>query len=211
MRLPLLFVLLSLCVTACIPKPSDFRKDDEATSSSSGPVVNEKQTASLVLDALMEKDMTALSPLMHAKKGTRFTASTHVRTQADDYTPADVILFADAIEDDFASDKSRTWGIEDGSGNPIDLTVAQYVDKYVADHDFRTATDVRWNHVQDRGNTIDNAASAYPNAQIVEYHFPGFDPQYGGMDWASLRLVLEQDATTKAWSLVGVIHDHWTP
>jgi len=27
---------------------------------------------------------------------------------------------------------------------------------------------------------------------VVEYHFPGIDPQYGGLDWRSLRLVFQQ-------------------
>lgn len=196
---------------ACVPKPSEWGKQ-ESSSSSQPIVLDEKQTAAAVLEALMEQDMNALAPHMHPTKGTRFTAATHVRTAPDAYgTPADEKLFGDTLAAAYASTQSRTWGIEDGSGNPIDLTVAQYFDKYVANHDFRTATDIRWDHVQDRGNTIDNASTVYPGAKIVEYHFPGFDAQYGGMDWASLRLVLEQDGSTKKWNLIGVIHDHWTP
>jgi hypothetical protein len=44
---------------------------------------------------------------------------------------------------------------------------------------------------------------------IVEYYFPGFDPQYGGMDWRSLRLVFSDHGGT--WYLAGIIHDEWTP
>jgi len=42
----------------------------------------------------------------------------------------------------------------------------------------------------------------------VEYHFPGIDPQYGGLDWRSLRLVFQQSGGE--WYLVGIIHDQWT-
>lgn len=210
MRLsPTLLVALSCTAfaVACVPKTGD----STSSSSSSVAVLDEKQTAAAVLDALMEEDMDALAGHMDQKKGTRFTASTYVRTQTDAYgTPADRILYADTIADMFTSAESKVWGIEDGSGEPIDLTVAQYFDKYVKDQDYRKAPETRWNHAQDRGNTIDNAATVYPGAQIVEYHFPGFDPQYGGMDWVSLRLVLQQDGAKK-WNLVGVIHDHWTP
>ena len=45
-------------------------------------------------------------------------------------------------------------------------------------------------------------------AMVVEYHFPGFDPQYGGLDWASLRLVFQE--FEGRWVLVGIIHDEWT-
>lgn len=213
MRLsPLLSIgLLTLTAVGCVPKPSDFQ-NDAAASSSSAPVLDEKQTAAAALDALMRKDIAAFAAFMHPTNGVRFTASTHVRTAADAYgTPADQRLFADTVAAAYTSQQSRVWGIEDGSGNPIDLTAEQYFDKYVWDHDYRAAPDVRWNHVQDRGSTIDNAAAVYPGAQIVEYHFPGFEPQYGGMDWSSLRLVLQQDAATKRWHVAGVIHDHWTP
>jgi hypothetical protein len=44
---------------------------------------------------------------------------------------------------------------------------------------------------------------------IVEYYFPGFDPQYGGMDWRSLKLVFSQ--ADGSWNLAGIIHDEWTP
>ncbi|MDD5470267.1 MAG: hypothetical protein PHO92_05750, partial [Candidatus Peribacteraceae bacterium] len=65
-----------------------------------------------------------------------------------------------------------------------------------------------WNEPSARGNVLDNARDVYPGAQIVEYHFPGFDPQYEGMDWSSLRLVLEK--FNSEWRLVGLIHDEWT-
>lgn len=202
---------MALLAVACVPKPSEWGEQN-GSSSSQGIVLDEKQTAAAVLEALMEQDMTALATYMHPKKGVRFTAETHVRPTADEYgTPKDNVIYADQIEALKGSKKLETWGIQDGSGQPIELSFDQYMAKYVADHDYRKATDVRWDHVQDHGSTIDNAKTVYPNARIVEYHFPGFDPQYGGMDWASLRLVLEEDATSKKWHLVGVIHDHWTP
>ena len=38
--------------------------------------------------------------------------------------------------------------------------------------------------------------------------FPGFDPQYEGMDWSSLRLVIEK--YNSEWRLVDLIHGEWT-
>ena len=57
-------------------------------------------------------------------------------------------------------------------------------------------------------NTINNIAEVYPNAVTIEYHFEGFDPTFAGLDWRSLRLVLEE--REDAWYLVGIAHDEWT-
>ena len=43
----------------------------------------------------------------------------------------------------------------------------------------------------------------------MEYHVPGTNPDYGGMDWRSLRLVMEEGDDGK-WDLRAVIHDEWT-
>lgn len=160
-------------------------------------------TAGAVLDAFAKQDWTALAALSSAA-GVRFTPQTHVRVESDrTLTPDDIARFGD-------DETVYTWGIQDGSGLPIEMTNAEYLAHYVWDHDFRTTPDIRWNTVQDRGNTIDNAREIYPSASIVEYHFDGFNPEYGGMDWRSLRLVLDQN-TQDEWQLVGIIHDEWTP
>ena len=55
---------------------------------------------------------------------------------------------------------------------------------------------------------IENQFEIYDNAIVVEYYFPGFNPDYAGMDWESLRLVFEQYEND--WKLVGIIHNQWT-
>ncbi|HUM37898.1 MAG TPA: hypothetical protein PLQ85_13585, partial [Anaerolineae bacterium] len=100
------------------------------------------------------------------------------------------------------------WGVYDGSGEPIQLTFAAYYQKFVFDHDYTTAVAVSVNERLGMGNSIDNSQEYYPGAMVVEYHFPGFDPQYGGLDWTSLRLVFQE--FEGRWVLVGIIHDQWT-
>jgi hypothetical protein len=48
----------------------------------------------------------------------------------------------------------------------------------------------------------------YPDATVVEFHFPGFEEKYEGMDWKSLRVVVEK--LDNKWYVVGIIHDQWT-
>ena len=55
---------------------------------------------------------------------------------------------------------------------------------------------------------LENQFEVYDNPIIVEYYFPGFNPEYEGMDWKSLRLVFEQYEDN--WYLVGIIHNQWT-
>jgi hypothetical protein len=43
---------------------------------------------------------------------------------------------------------------------------------------------------------------------MIEYYFPGFDPQYGGLDWRSIRLVFVQHGMD--WYLTAIIHGEWT-
>jgi hypothetical protein len=64
------------------------------------------------------------------------------------------------------------------------------------------------NIVIGKGNTLENIHEVYPDGVFVEFHFTGFNEQYDGMDWKSLRLVFEQDGGS--WRLVGIVHDQWT-
>ena len=102
----------------------------------------------------------------------------------------------------------RSWGHFDGTGQPIDLTFDAYFKRLIYDADFVRPQQVGCNTVLGRGNTINNITAFYPKAIFIEYYFEGMDPQQGGMDWRSLRLVLEEHGS--AWYLVGIVHDEWT-
>lgn len=158
--------------------------------------------ATEVLYAIKSKDMTKLAQAAHPDKGIRFSPYGHV------FADTDLKFSADQIKS-LASDKKRyTWGSYDGSGEPIEMTFGEYYNRFIYDEDFVKAKEVGYNKILGKGNIIINTAEVYPKAVIVEYYFPGFDPQYGGMDWRSLRLAFEKQGTT--WYLVGIIHNEWT-
>jgi hypothetical protein len=83
------------------------------------------------------------------------------------------------------------WGVYDGSGAPIDLPFAAYYERFVYDADFARPDVVGLDETIGQGNTLNNIAEVYPGAVTVEYHLAGFDPQYAGLDWRSMRLVFE--------------------
>lgn len=188
--------------------PATEAPTEAPTSRPSGPLSSEEarqiieQRANEVITALQEKDMETLSNYVHPDKGVRFSPYAFVR-------PEDHVVFsAEEIQGAFEDEPVYHWGTYDGSGEPIDLTFSEYYDEFVYSQDFAAAPQVGYNEVLGQGNTINNAQEVYEDAIIVEYHFPGFDPQYEGMDWESLRLVFQEYQGT--WYLVGIIHDQWT-
>jgi hypothetical protein len=159
------------------------------------------ERAAEVIGILKDQDMVILSQYIHPQMGLRFSPYAYVKD-------TDQVFPADKISGLIADSTVYTWGVYDGSGEPIDLTFAYYYSKFVYDVDFANAPQVALNHRLGVGNSIDNSQEFYPGAMIVEYYFPGFDPQYAGMDWRSLRLVFMEE--NNIWYLVGIIHDQWT-
>jgi hypothetical protein len=160
--------------------------------------------ASAALQAIKQKDWNGLAMLAHPTQGVRFSPYGHVKTGAS----GDRIRTTQQLQAGFTDQAVYNWGSYDGSGNPIDLTFADYYAQFVYNHDFTQAPVIVYNQIAGQGNTMINLHEVYPQGQFVEYHFPGFDPQYEGMDWQSLRLVFEESAGN--WYLVGIIHDQWT-
>lgn len=161
-----------------------------------------EEQAQSVLIALKNNDGAALAELVHPTKGVRFSPYGYISTSTD------VVIQAIGLKDIYQSSKKEVWGSFDGSGEPISMTFKDYSKKFVYDVDFLTAPQRATNKVLGQGNTLVNMDAAYPGAAFVEYYFPGFDPQYNGMDWRSLRLVFVQEGS--AWYLVGIAHDQWT-
>ncbi len=158
--------------------------------------------AAEIIFAIKNRDMVTLAASTHPQKGVRFSPYTFVDTAND-------LVFSAADLPAAMNDPTVfTWGAFDGSGEPIEMTFAEYWARFVYDADFARPEIIGFNQIVGHGNTINNIAEVYPGAVVVEYHFSGFDPQYDGMDWRSLRLVLEP--FDGAWMLVGIVHDEWT-
>lgn len=157
--------------------------------------------AGQIMWALRQKDMQALSRLAHPEKGVRFSPYAYVRD-------VDLVFRAQDMRHLLRDQTVHRWGDFDGTGLPIDLTFEAYFRRFIYDADFARPQQMGCNTVIGRGNTINNLAVFYPSAMFIEYHFAGVDPQFGGMDWRSLRLVLQ--AHQDIWYLVGIVHDEWT-
>lgn len=152
------------------------------------------------LHALQGADGQRLADLAHPTKGVRFSPYAAVRTDGDRV---------------FRSDQLRTlstdqtvyhWGTQDGNGRPIDLTLSEYLQRFVRLKELPTV-EVGYNQLLKTGNTRSNITEVYPQGVFVEFHYPGTG-EHADYTWSSVRLVLEQVRGT--WYLVGVINDQWT-
>ena len=156
-----------------------------------------------VVEVLAARDFGRLAEWVHPEAGALFSPYAYVDPgEHVTLSAADLRRVADgeAVE--------RVWGHHDGTGEPIRMTFREYFERFVYDRPYLAEGEVAVDVRQGRGSTLDNAAEVWPEARIMEYHVPGTDPRYGGMDWRSLRLVFEEG--DRRWWLVGIVHDEWT-
>jgi hypothetical protein len=154
-----------------------------------------------VAGALKEMDYGALIDLIDPQLCLRFSPYQYLNETDQVICPGEL----DSLE---GSDAIRIWGNYDGSGEPIRLTFQEYHERFVYDEDYYQPQVVGFNQEVSQGNSLNNIADIYPDGIMVEYYFPGFDPQYGGMDWRSLRLVFVN--LDGQWYLAALVHGEWT-
>lgn len=107
------------------------------------------------------------------------------------------------------SNRLLNWGWYDGSGEPIKLSLSDYVDRFVYDVDYLNETDtITIDEVHMKGNSINNISDIYPEANYIHYYRAPKDPELGEMDWRSLIFVFEEVNTN--YYLIAVVHNEWT-
>lgn len=161
-----------------------------------------EEIADKVIHAISTKDGKVISEYVHPDKGVRFTPYTYVSVEND------VVFSKEEMKDFFDNQSLYLWGYYDGSGEEINLTPKEYYEKFIYSEDFMNAPEVGYNKVLSSGNMIENQFEVYDHPMVVEYYFPGFNPEYEGLDWKSLRLVFEK--YEGSFRLVGIIHNQWT-
>ena len=143
-----------------------------------------------------------LAELVHPKDGVYFVPYSYVDFSSNMHFTAEQVAA-------FSTDETvYLWGYTDGEGAPINLTPKQYFEKYVFNQDYTAAPIIGHNYITKTGNSIENVQEAFPDCQFVDFHFPGFDPQVGGMDWCTLRLVFRE--YEGVYKIVAIIHAQWT-
>lgn len=159
-------------------------------------------TARQVIQAIGDGNWGGLAMYIHPEKGLRLSPYAYVDTDADQ------VIKARDFESLVQGGQTRVWGYHDGTGDPVRLSLARYLERYLRDHAYWQSRHVTFNHLRDTGNTADNIEEVYPHAITVEYYLDGLDSALYGTTWSSLRLVFERRCNR--WYLVGIVHAAWT-
>lgn len=155
-----------------------------------------------VLTALAERDWRALAGQVHPMDGVVFTPYSTVDLSAN-------LCFSAGQVAEFGGDAARyVWGLSDGAGEPLELTVEEYFARYVWNTDYRRAPMLGVDRVIGSGNCLENVSEIFPEGRFVEFYFPGLEPEYNGFDWCALKLVFTE--YQGAYRLRAVIHSEWT-
>lgn len=206
-------LLLSfLAVVSCKKNPEKFVNDkaDSAKASQTEKVQEtsvaiNKETAlkaanEAVLQALHDKNYKRFSEFIHPEKGIRFSMYAFVSPEGDKlFSKSDFIKYQ-------PTKTIFTWGLLDGSGDPYQSTITDYLIKWAYSKDFATGQ-VSINEFQGMGNSLNNLKEIYPKADFTENFVKGSESN-PEMDWKCLRLVFEP--FQGKYYLVGVVNDQWT-
>ena len=155
-----------------------------------------------VLTIFKNKQYSQLNSLIHPQEGVRFSPYATV-------SPEDNKFSREAFHRLVTIQKNKkiSWGSYDGSGDPIELTPAEYFERFVYDGNFLHPTQYDINNFIKTGNATNNLKASYAGSDFTESHEDG-KPQNGGIDWKSVRLVFKQ--WEGKYYLVGIVHDQWT-
>lgn len=159
--------------------------------------------ADAVILALDDRDMNALSQLVHPTLGLRFAPFALI---LDEY----LVFMPDELPGmlDFEHQTVYKWGDYMWTGDPIELSFYDYYYRFVYSAYFIRAEEIGINEKVSPQDMINNSYEFFPGSEFVEYYFSGINPEYIGLDWQSLRLVFVEENGT--WWLVCIVHEEWT-
>jgi len=157
-----------------------------------------------ILVALKNKNFSVFANYIHPVSGIRFSPYGYVDTLSHLRFSRD--KFITTAKDD--NQEMIVWGKFDATGDPIKMTLNNYLQRFVYDVDFIKPEKRTVNEFIGTGNSLNNLLSVYKNCDFTESYFSGFKKEYAGMDWKSLRLVFKE--RNGKFFLVGIVHDEWT-
>lgn len=181
-------------------------KKDTSIATPSEPQLPEDSSLLLLTNDILRKidagNLAAVEEYIHPLAGTRFSPYGYIDTL--EHQRIDKSTYVQLLK----TGKKIKWGSMDGSGDPILLSLKQYIKKFVYDVKFVNPEKRSLNKYLGFGNSLNNLDKIYPGSPFTESYFSGFEEKYGGMDWRTLRLVFQQ--YQGKYYLVAVVHDQWT-
>ena len=155
-----------------------------------------------VLLNIKEGDYEALSRIAHPENGILFSPQATVAQSTNKRFRAEEIS-------EFGTDtRVYVWGVYSGSGEPIEMTPAEYFNRFVFFKNYIAAPFIGVNHIIKSGNALENINDVFPDMQFVEFHIPGGQREpTGDFNWSALRLGF--DYYNGGLWLTVIIHNEW--
>lgn len=154
-----------------------------------------------VLETIENKDYISFSKYIHKEKGVIFVPFSYIDYDVN-------LVFSPAMVKTFAEDNTiYDWGIYDQSPERIKLSVDDYFDQFVYDKKYIDTRTVSINYTIRRGNSIENIEEVFENCIYIDF-YDGGSEECEGLDWSSLKIVMEKYNDT--YEVVAVIHSCYT-
>lgn len=155
------------------------------------------------LGYIKDRNYPALSRIAHPEFGVVFTPYPTVSLATNKCFQAEQIAA-------FGADNAvYVWGVYDGSGEPIEMTAANYLAEYVLSRDYQSASIIGVNKIIKSGNALENIMDVFPDVVFVDFHIPGDErDSTEDFNWTSLRLGFEE-YEGKLWLTV-ILNSKWT-
>jgi len=154
-----------------------------------------------VLGHIKDDDFAALSHVIHPEFGVVFSPCATINLSTNRRFNAEQIASLD-------NDTSvYVWGVYNGSGEPIELTPADYFIQFIPAANHIDAPIIGINQIVRSGNALENITDIFPNAKFIDFHVPGGEP-VEEFDWSSLRLGFEE--YNGDLRLVAIVYTTWT-
>jgi len=154
-----------------------------------------------VLEYISNDDFSALSRIVHPEYGVVLSPYATINLNTDRQFNAEQIA---ALSRDTGI---YVWGVYNGSGEPIELTPADYFALFVPASDHLDAPVIGINQIVRSGNALENIIEVFPGVKFVDFHIPGGEP-VEEFDWSSLRLGFEE--YNGELRLVVIVYSKWT-
>ncbi|WP_202081174.1 hypothetical protein [Caldalkalibacillus salinus] len=158
-----------------------------------------ERKAITIIDILARQNAESLAQEVHPEKGVLFSPYVHIQDETVTFDRDQMAAF-------FEDTNEYTWGLQDGSGHPIEMTPEEYYNNYIFNRDLTQADEVVVDGEEARGSMISNIKEVFPDSRVVEFYLEATEDE---LNWKALNLVFERDDQGR-WVLVAIVNDQWT-
>jgi len=197
-------VIAGVLITSAVYALTGFSLFTASQRKTNSPDTNSAAMVTLaysILENIKDDDFAALSHVVHPEKGIVLSPYATINLDTNRRFSAEETAA-------FATDSHiYVWGVYNGSGEPIEMTPAEYFAEFIPAADFMDTSMIGINQVVRSGNALENMTELFENVQFIDFHLPGAD-NADQPAWSSLRLGFEE-YKGQLW-LVTIVYSTWT-